>query len=96
MTEPRGSRTERAYQYLTEEIVRGRWQAGEIVSTYALAEELQVSRTPILEALRRLEADGLVEIIPQVGCRIVQLTAGAVDEMFAIRAALEGAAPTPS
>ena len=92
MTEPRGSRTERAYQYLTEEIIRGRWQAGEIVSTYALAEELQVSRTPILEALRRLEADGLVEIIPQVGCRIVQLTAGAVDEMFAIRAALEGAA----
>jgi DNA-binding GntR family transcriptional regulator/anti-sigma regulatory factor (Ser/Thr protein kinase) len=92
MAEPRGSRTERAYQYLTEEILGGRWQPAEILSTYALAEELRVSRTPILEALKRLESDGLVEIIPQVGCRIVPLTADAVEEMFAIRGALEGAA----
>jgi DNA-binding GntR family transcriptional regulator/anti-sigma regulatory factor (Ser/Thr protein kinase) len=86
------SRTDWAYRHLMEEILRGRWEPGETVSTYTLAGELQVSRTPVLEALKRLEIEGLVEIIPQVGCRVVGATAVAMEELFALRAAVEGLA----
>src|SRR4051794_14457792 len=73
-----------------EEIVRGRWEPGDTLSTYALADELRISRTPVLEALKRLESEGLIEIIPQVGCRIVGSSPGALQELFTLRAALEG------
>jgi DNA-binding GntR family transcriptional regulator len=86
------NRAEQAYRRLTEEFLRGRWQPGDTLSTYALAEELEISRTPILEALKRLQAEGLVEIIPQVGCRVVHPTPARVDELFALRGAVEGLA----
>ena len=92
MAEGRLSRTEHAYRFLSREVLRGRWGAGETLSTYALAAELGISRTPVAEALRRLEGEGLVEIIPQVGTRIVQPDAGPVKDLFALRAALEGVA----
>jgi DNA-binding GntR family transcriptional regulator len=90
--QPRATRTEETYQYLVDEVLRGRWQVGDIVSTNALAEELGLSRTPVLQALKRLESEGLVEIIPQVGCRILAATGGALADLFATRAALEGVA----
>jgi len=64
------TRADQAYEYIAKEILEGRWCAGDILSTYALAEELDISRTPISEALKRLEADGFVIIVPQVGCRV--------------------------
>jgi DNA-binding GntR family transcriptional regulator len=88
----RVTRAEETYRYLLDEVLRGRWQAGDIVSTNALAEELKLSRTPVLQALKRLEVDGIVEIIPQVGCRILKATGGALADLFAIRSGLEGVA----
>jgi DNA-binding GntR family transcriptional regulator/anti-sigma regulatory factor (Ser/Thr protein kinase) len=46
----------------------------------------------VLEALKRLEGEGLVEIIPQVGCRVLGTTAGALEELIGLRTALEGLA----
>ncbi len=92
MARQRLNRSEQAYEHLLQEILRGRWQPGDTLSTYALAEELQISRTPILEALKRLESDGLVEIIPQVGCQVTRPSPGAVAELYALRGALEGLA----
>lgn len=92
MARQRLNRSEHAYEHLTAEILRGRWQPGDTLSTYALSEELQISRTPVLEALKRLESEGLVEIIPQVGCRIVRPSSKAVTELFALRGVLEGLA----
>jgi DNA-binding GntR family transcriptional regulator len=92
MARQRLNRSEQAYEHLTEEILRGRWQPGDTLSTYALAEELQISRTPILEALKRLESEGLVEIIPQVGCQVTRPSWAAVAELYALRGALEGLA----
>jgi DNA-binding GntR family transcriptional regulator len=90
--QPRVTRAEETYRYLLDEVLRGRWQAGDIVSTNALAEELKLSRTPVLQALKRLESDGIVEVIPQVGCRILKATGGALADLFAIRTGLEGVA----
>jgi len=92
MARQRLNRSEQAYEHLIEEILRGRWQPGDTLSTYALAEEMRISRTPILEALKRLESDGLVEIIPQVGCQVTRPSPAAVAELYALRGALEGLA----
>jgi DNA-binding GntR family transcriptional regulator len=92
MARQRLNRSEQAYEHLTQEILRGRWQPGDTLSTYALAEELRISRTPILEALKRLESEGLVEIIPQVGCQVTRPSAAAVAELYSMRGALEGLA----
>lgn len=90
--EKRLNRTGQAYELLASEILRGRWQPGDTLSTYALSEELKISRTPISEALKRLEAEGLVEIIPQVGCRVVCPDSQTIAELFALRGPLEGLA----
>ncbi len=68
---PYGNKTDRVYDALRSEFVRGEWPFGQTFSTYELAERFDVSRRPIMDALQRLEAAGFVEIIPQVGCRVV-------------------------
>jgi len=87
------SRAGQAYEHIASEILKGRWHPGDILSTYALAEELKISRTPISEALKRLETDGLVEIIPQVGCRVsARPDRQLITELCALCGALAGLA----
>jgi DNA-binding GntR family transcriptional regulator/anti-sigma regulatory factor (Ser/Thr protein kinase) len=73
-------------------VLQGRWMPGETVSTYTLADELRISRTPVMEALKRLEGEGLIEIIPQVGWQVTQPSPAALEELFALRGAVEGLA----
>lgn len=85
-----GNRSDVAYERLRSDIIAGRWLPDTTLSAYGLAEELGMSRTPIIGALKRLEADALIEIIPQVGCRVLRRAHDEVSETFLIRAALEG------
>jgi len=57
-----------------------------------LAEQLQVSRTPLREAIRQLEAEGLVDTIPRIGSFVSAIGRQDVEELYAIRAVLEGLA----
>lgn len=86
------NRSSKAYDELRRGILEGRWEVGERLSTYRLSEELGMSRTPVIEALKRLEADGLIEIVPQVGCRILPGRTEDVEEAQLMRTALEGLA----
>jgi DNA-binding GntR family transcriptional regulator len=63
---------------------------GEFVDEMALAEAWQISRTPLREALKVLAAEGLVELVPQRGSRVVELTDGDADDLFPVMALLEG------
>lgn len=87
-----GNRSDVAYHQLRADIIAGRWQPDTTLSTYGLAEELGMSRTPIIGALKRLESDHLIEIIPQVGCRVLRRATEEISETFMIRAALEALA----
>ena len=86
------NRGDLAYQNLKAQLLSGAFSPGSTLSTYHLAAELGISRTPISQALKRLEDEGFVEIIPQVGCRVVQPTPARVVEVFVLRAVLEGLA----
>jgi DNA-binding GntR family transcriptional regulator len=63
---------------------------GQWVDEKALAEAWQISRTPLREALKVLASEGLVELVPQRGCRVVQLTDADAEQLFPVMALLEG------
>lgn len=63
---------------------------GEWIDEKALAAGWQISRTPLREALKVLAAEGLVELVPQRGCRVVELSDDDADQLFPVMALLEG------
>jgi DNA-binding GntR family transcriptional regulator len=69
-------------------IVAGRLRPGERIKEVPLAEELGFSRAPVRDALRLLERDGLVELVPNRGAIVPELRAVDVLEVYALRAAL--------
>ena len=63
---------------------------GEWIDEKALAAGWQISRTPLREALKVLAAEGLVELVPHRGCRVIELTDDDADALFPVMALLEG------
>jgi DNA-binding GntR family transcriptional regulator len=79
------------YDAIKERLLEGGFPAGSRLPVEALKAEFGVSKQPIMEALRRLAADGLVEIIPQVGCRVPVHEGQDVEGFFAVFGGMEGA-----
>ena len=78
-----------AYEVLKHAIVTGEIPAGERIVETDYAERLHISRTPLREALRKLERDGLVEYVLRRGVVVRAFTIEDVDEIYTIRNALE-------
>jgi DNA-binding GntR family transcriptional regulator len=73
-------------------ILRGEYAPGARLGEMELADALGVSRTPVREALRQLAAEGLVELVPNKGARVVAWTADELEQVFELRAQIEGLA----
>jgi DNA-binding GntR family transcriptional regulator len=87
-----GSRSEFVYQMLRQYIQSGELKPGDRVMEGEIAEKLQVSRTPVRDALRRLESDGMVVIEPRVGLQVASLSRASILELYLMRELLEGTA----
>jgi DNA-binding GntR family transcriptional regulator len=81
---------ERTYEYLKSNLLSGRFNPGERLIEEQLAGELGVSRTPVREALHKLELEGLVKPLETRGFCIPKDSREEIIELFDIRAALEG------
>ncbi|TCP49946.1 DNA-binding GntR family transcriptional regulator [Tamaricihabitans halophyticus] len=79
-------------QQLRARILSGSYEPGDPIPERAIAEELDVSRVPVREALRQLERDGLVSIIAQRGAYVRQFSAENMQSLYQAREALEGMA----
>lgn len=79
----------KALQEIREAIRKGRLKAGDRLIETQLAEEMQISRFPIREALRYLEKEGLVETKPFKGTYVAQLTEKDMQELYSLRSAIE-------
>jgi DNA-binding GntR family transcriptional regulator len=90
--ESRGSRGAQAYQRLREAIATGRLKPGDRILESELASLLEMSRTPIREAIAALEADGLVSIDGARGRIVTKLDYQSVMELYAVREVLESTA----
>ena len=85
------SNADAAYRRLREAIAGSRYPAGARLTEVGLADELGMSRTPVREALRRLQADGLLEPAGR-GVVVAALAPEEVQDLYAVRAALEALA----
>ena len=74
---------------IREQILRGAFAEGASLRQDALASDLGVSRIPVREALRQLEAEGLVTLNPHVGAVVSSLSLGEIKELFELRALIE-------
>lgn len=88
----RKSLTDQAYRLLRHRIITGQMPPGLEMSELELADQLNVSKTPVREALARLVVEGFVEAFPRRGYRVTQVTVKDMNDLFAIRAMLEGTA----
>lgn len=80
---------EHAYLYLKELILEGEFKAGDRLIERELAAKLKISRTPIREALFRLESQGFVKTVPRKGVVVSNISENEVIEVFTILASLE-------
>lgn len=86
---PRQSLTLAVADKLRDQIIRGEIAEGVQLRQDAIATQFQVSRIPVREALRQLEAEGLISIVPNRGAVVPVLSPDDVEELFTIRALLE-------
>jgi len=84
------TKQERVYQAIRERILSGAYGPGYRVVIDALAEEFEVSGLPVREAIRRLEAEGLVIYRPNAGAQVAPADPGLFDEEMTVLAVLEG------
>lgn len=87
-----GSRADEAYRYLKTEIVSAKAVPGAPLNEQQIAERLGISRTPVREAIRRLEQEGLVARHPNRGAVVAPLSMKDVLEIWQLREILEPAA----
>lgn len=80
----------RVFQKLREDILSGKYKEYEELKEVAIGEELGVSRTPVREAFRQLELEGLIQIVPNRGAYVTGITAKDVKDIYMIRSLLEG------
>ena len=83
------SLSDRAYVAIKEAILSLKIRPGEILSIGGLAKQLEVSRTPVRDALLSLEKDGLVTIIPQKGAHVTKVSEADINDIFELRILLE-------
>lgn len=81
--------TDWAYEVIKESILTLKVNPGAQLHVDELAEQLNISRTPIREALLRLERDGLLRIVPRVGFFVTEITKRDLEELFELRELLE-------
>lgn len=82
----------RVFSAIREAILDGSYQPGDILRESSIASELGVSRTPVREAIRQLELEGLVQSIPNKETFVAGITDEDVEDIYLIRSRLEGLA----
>lgn len=80
----------RVFSKLREDILSGRYAEHEELKEMTIGEEMGVSRTPVREAFRQLELEGLIQIIPNKGAYVTGITENDVKDIYVIRSMLEG------
>ena len=82
--------SDQVYKILRQKILTQELQSEDRLVETSLAKEFSTSRTPIREALRRLEQDGLIERVPQGGLRVTKVSEEDIREIYGVRSVLSG------
>lgn len=82
----------RVFAQIENDILNGKYKPGDSLIETKLSEELGVSRTPVREAIRQLELEGLVQTIPNKGAIVKGITLQDIEDIYTIRMMIEGLA----
>lgn len=88
----RGPRTDQAYTFVKSLLLDGKYKPGDYLPIDELAVQLNSSRQPVMEAMRLLARDELVEVMPQVGCRVAIPTTAEIGDFYRLFSRTEGLA----
>src|SRR6201995_3075492 len=80
---------EQAYKHIHGKLLAGELPAGHVLSEHSLAREIGISRTPVREAIQRLEQEGVLEQIPRYGTVVRRPERRDLEELYQLREALE-------
>ena len=86
---PVPSASDRAYLQIKEQILRGHFAGGELISEGEIAQNLSISRTPVREAFLRLQAEGLLKLYPKKGALVSLVSNHEIEMVFETRLLLE-------
>ena len=81
--------TQQAFRHIRDEILRGKIDGRQHLTENYFAERFGISKSPVREALNRLESEGLITIVPRRGAFVVELSVQDIEEIFELREALE-------
>lgn len=87
-----GSLRKKVFLRIEEDIINGKYKTGEKITESQLSKDLEVSRTPVREAIRQLELEGLIETIPNKGIVVTGVTKEDIEDIYDIRVLIEGLA----
>ena len=82
----------KVFSQIENDILTGKYKPGESLTEMRLSEDMKVSRTPIREALRQLELEGLVQSIPNKGVVVTGIVWQDIEDIYTIRIRIEGLA----
>lgn len=80
----------RVFNRLREDIISGKYKENEELRENTIAQEMGVSRTPVREAIKQLELEGLVSVIPNKGAYVTGISEKDIRDIYVIRSYLEG------
>ncbi|EKN65899.1 GntR family transcriptional regulator [Neobacillus bataviensis LMG 21833] len=80
------------YEQLRMDLLAGKWDFGEKISVNELIDRFKVSRRPIMDALKMLEGNGFIEIIPQSGCKVIDYSKKNIIDQLLLSSAIESLA----
>ncbi|UOR13699.1 GntR family transcriptional regulator [Halobacillus amylolyticus] len=83
-------KTDKVFQYIYDGIKTAEFPPGKMLTERGIVKKLGVSRTPVREALRRLEKYGLVESEPHKGVKVISMTKDRIKHLYQVREVLEG------
>ncbi|WP_292018160.1 GntR family transcriptional regulator [Megasphaera sp. UBA4382] len=86
----RKSLQDKAYEYLKAQIMDGAFEKGKIYSLAAITASLNMSRTPVRDALLSLSQENLVDVLPSRGFQLHEVTRREIIELYQLRCAIEG------
>ena len=89
---PANSMVDEAYRLMRSMILDNKWAPGHRALEQALAQELGMSRTPVREALIRLQKEGLVEVMPRHGMRVLPVSPDDMRDIYELLTAIEATA----
>jgi DNA-binding GntR family transcriptional regulator len=84
-----GSYAQRAYEFVKERLLDGRFAGGTLLSENALARQLRISRTPVRQAFLQLEAEDLLELYPRRGALVRPISSSEADDVLEARLLIE-------